>query len=113
MTFRVGQKVVCVRGPGSYPGCRWPVKGIVYTVRQINDWPSGTIILLDEINNSHLMNELGNTIEPGFGARFFRPVTEPKNDVEAFVTELISATKTIENAEPELAVRSHEEKSHG
>ena len=108
MTFRVGQKVVCIRGPGSYPGASWPVKGLVYTVRQINDWPAGAIILLEEINNSRFMQELGNTIEPGFGAKFFRPVTEPKNDAETFVTELISATKTIENAEPELAVCSHD-----
>jgi hypothetical protein len=56
MTFRVGQKVVCIRhrdGAGR-PGANYPKVGPIYTVRSINDEPKGAIICLEEIDNAHL-----------------------------------------------------------
>src|SRR6476620_678565 len=77
MTFRVGQKVVCIRhrdGAGR-PGANYPKVGPLYTVRSINDEPKGAIICLEEIDNAHLIPAHG-PIEPGFIASAFRPVVE-------------------------------------
>lgn len=81
MTFRVGQKVVCIRhlvGPGR-PGASYPKVGPIYTVRSINDEPEGAIIRLEEIDNAHL--EPWNVCEPGFTASAFRPIVEDKKHV--------------------------------
>jgi len=82
MTFRVGQKVVCIRhrdGAGC-PGANYPKVGPTYTVRSINDGLKGAIICLEEIDNSHLSPAFGS-IEPGFIASAFRPIVEDKKRV--------------------------------
>ena len=81
MTFRVGQKVVCIRhlvGPG-WPGANYPKVGPIYTVRSINDEPKGAIIRLVEIDNAHLRSRDGS--EPGFIASAFRPIVDDKKRV--------------------------------
>jgi hypothetical protein len=81
MTFRVGQKVVCIRhrdGAGR-PGANYPKVGPIYTVRSINDEPKGAIICLEEIDNAHLRPWHGS--EPGFIASAFRPIVEDKKRV--------------------------------
>jgi hypothetical protein len=82
MTFRVGQKVVCIRhrdGAGR-PGANYPKVGPIYTVRSINDGPKGAIICLEEIDNAHLIPAHG-PIEPGFIASAFRPIVENKKPI--------------------------------
>ena len=46
MTFRVGQKVVCIRYPdwGGRPGANYPKVGPIYTVRSINDERKGDVV---------------------------------------------------------------------
>lgn len=84
MTFHVGQKVVLVgwiqSGVNSWktalPEARYPNVGDVYTVRAIKPWKKTAVLLLEEIDNSHL----GFGLEPGFRKEFFRPAVEPKAD---------------------------------
>jgi hypothetical protein len=82
MTFRVGQKVVCIRHLdwAGWPGATYPKVGPIYTVRSINDEPKGAIICLEEIDNAHLSRAHGR-IEPGFIASAFRPIIEIKKRV--------------------------------
>jgi hypothetical protein len=82
MTFRVGQKVVCIRylDWAGWPGANYPEVGPTYTVRSINDEPKGAIICLEEIDNAHLIPAHG-PIEPGFIASAFRPIVENKKRV--------------------------------
>ena len=90
MTFRVGQRVVLV-GWIQEPtaawigiGARYPDVGDVYTVRAIEPWKDSAVLLLEEINNSHL----GFDLEPGFRQEFFRPVVERKTSAEIFTAML-------------------------
>src|SRR5258705_12896375 len=80
MTFRVGQKVVCIRHLdwAGWPGANYPKVGPTYTVRSINDELKGAIICLEEIDNAHLSPAHGS-IEPGFIASAFRPIVETKS----------------------------------
>lgn len=82
MAFQVGQKVVLVgwRQAGvntwhaAHPDARYPNVGDVYTVRAIKPWEDTAVLLLQEIDNTHL----GYKPEPGFRQHFFRPVMERK-----------------------------------
>jgi hypothetical protein len=88
MTFRVGQKVVCIDASGgalNWGGKRRPVLGAVYTVRSVyrqEDEPEG--ILLEEIINQ--LHPCGD--EYGFRARRFRPIVERKTDISIFTAML-------------------------
>lgn len=84
--FYVGQKVVLV-GWNDMPAKEWqaigavyPSVGDVYTVRAILPWRDSAVLLLAEIDNSHL----GYRPEPGFRQEFFRPVVERKTDISIF-----------------------------
>jgi hypothetical protein len=90
MTFHVGQKVVLV-GWVETPVSEWkaigafyPNVGDVYTVRAINPWKECAVLLLNEIDNSHL----GYKLEPGFRQEFFRPIVERKTSIEIFTSML-------------------------
>lgn len=88
MTFRVGQKVVCIlRHPNPFPDAIYPDLGPVYTIREINEWSYGTLVMLNEIDNSHLVGKLGR-LEPGFIASAFRPIVERKADI-GFAHEIL------------------------
>ena len=99
--FRVGQKVVRFSGG---PGCvitnnlttsdyTFPALGDVVTVRTVNDWPSGTLLTFYEHDNSHLIARLGSRYEPGFKARYFRPLVERKTDISIFTAMLTPKRK--------------------
>jgi hypothetical protein len=93
MTFRVGQKVVCVKEPHkANPRVTQPVVGKVYTVRQTYlSWPdSKPGIVLDEIQNG-IHRASGQ--EYGFYASRFRPVVERKTDISIFTEILRKASK--------------------
>lgn len=89
MTFRVGQKVVCVR---TMPGHRrmetgvYPEEGPVYVVRSIFYFEGRALLRLQGIDNTHLHYTDG--IEPGFNAKNFRPVVERKTDISIFTAML-------------------------
>jgi len=94
--FEVGQRVVCVggkspSGPNSVStaearaaGARLPDRGAIYTIRQIDDWPDRTLILLEEVCNRHLIGRRFGYIEPGFWSGAFRPVIERKTSIAVF-----------------------------
>lgn len=85
MMFHVGQKVVLVGWKNDYVGAwkaigaRYPNVGDVYTIRDIRPWKDSAVILLEEIDNSHLPYNL----EPGIQQDFFRPVRTTRKSAEA------------------------------
>jgi hypothetical protein len=94
MTFRAGQKVVCVRtwhnsrGYGDEVG---PVEGEVYTIRGVGDlhpcYPGGCDVWLVEIKNPVRYYPAGN-YEPSFCHSRFRPIVERKTDISIFTKML-------------------------
>jgi hypothetical protein len=107
--FHVGQKVVLVnddKGGEGVPksvasryGAVFPAKGPVYTVRDIR-YATATgeeLLLLVELDNSHVCAPLGVTLEPGFAAYRFRPVAERKTDISCF-TAMLEPKKARVNA---------------
>jgi hypothetical protein len=77
--FFVGMKVVCVDDvgwPGQFILPNTPVRGIVYSIRDVGINPDGGIgVRVYEIVNPPIRTKWGNISEPGFSARRFRPVT--------------------------------------
>lgn len=87
--FRVGQKVVCKRVKiaefAMSISFQCPLVGAIYTIRAINDWGGGRVLLrFYELDNSHLIGLHGGTVEPGFPYTYFAPVVERKTDIEIF-----------------------------
>lgn len=84
MTFRVGQKVICVNdkfdclGVGDYP-----IKGEIYTIRWIGERATdgGPGVMLDEIFGGWFAPD----IEFCFCVKRFRPLTETKSS-QSFTT---------------------------
>lgn len=87
MTFRVGQKVVCVddefvavcRGRATLPR-----RGKTYTVRNVFTYSQWTAIRLVEIKNKAVAfynDDTGETVEAAFPTWRFRPAVEPKAEV--------------------------------
>ncbi len=74
--MQVGQHVLCI---ADFPLIRRmirPVKGVVYTIRDIyklDQYPEYTYILLVE-----LVNDRARTREPGYNSMHFRPLTKLK-----------------------------------
>lgn len=89
--FKVGQKVVCVDDVFAFGWERivkTPVKGQVYTIRQLLTFKACTgavvtTILLDEIVNPVRKWDAG-VMEAGFVPRRFRPVVQRKTDISIF-----------------------------
>lgn len=94
MNFRVGQKVVCIKGYGSRRDvdCRiFPQTGRTYTIRAIEDGlenVGSTFFLLEEIYNEPYDYRRWGWQEPSFNAQRFRPVVEKKTDISIF-TEML------------------------
>ena len=96
MTFRVGQKVVCIDGDfSSYWSVvkHLPEKGRVYTVRALTECTFGPFkdvpcILLQEIRNPVQLWSNGRVFECPFTAKRFRPVVERKTDI-SFAHEIL------------------------
>lgn len=79
MTFRVGQKVVCIKGGLISINGFVPITGGVYTVRDyfLGQYDKQPRILLEEY--IHPEKYLG--IEIGWDASRFRPIVKPKSEV--------------------------------
>lgn len=110
-TAKVGDKVVHVggrvrgrgradvsRGEAIKRGAVLPNRGSVYTIRKINVCSHDTLILLNEIDNSHLIGVWGGTIEPGFSIYQFRPVQPRKTDISVFERLLHTVPAELEDA---------------
>lgn len=103
MTFRVGQKVVCVDDRNftvdRHPQCKKflpnrPVRGGVYTIRGFDpDVPSA--IYVCEIHNPsrQWVNGYG---EGSFNIWRFRPAVERKTDISTFHEILRSASQKVD-----------------
>lgn len=83
MTFRVGQKVVCIKRG------RWrnlerdevaPSYGDILTIRSINVRSEGVFLLFVEIVNP-LKNYIDGLAEAEFLSSRFRPAVEPPTDI--------------------------------
>lgn len=107
MTFRVGQKVVCIGTEGT-PHINWeawivfwkisrPSRGAVYTVRDIRAGRDRQHIRLFEVVNPIAEFSDAPPQEPWFWAEAFRPTVESKTDISIF-TELLAPTKICEDA---------------
>jgi hypothetical protein len=86
MTFRVGQKVVCVNDNGRSLRPSWeilPVRGETYTIRCIE----GRAVRLAEIINDPFPYSEGLG-ELKFLASRFRPIVERKTDISIFTKML-------------------------
>ena len=83
--FTVGQRVVLVGWVPTYVdrwiaiGARYPNVGDVYTIRAIKPFLDTAVLLLEEIDNSHLPY----MPEPGIEQKYFRPVVERKTKASA------------------------------
>jgi hypothetical protein len=94
MTFRIGQKVVCVHAvdEGWGHGIEiLPTVGEVYTIRSKEEHPTGFYVRLHEIHNTPM--PYGNGMgEAQFTVRAFRPLVERKTSIEIFERMLTPAT---------------------
>lgn len=105
MSFRIGQKVVCV-GTNGTPRVDWdawvayykivrPDRGSIYTVRDIRIGSEGRqFIRLVEIVNPHAKFCDAPDQEPWWWAEAFRPVVDRKTDISFAVEILKKATRT-------------------
>lgn len=96
MTFRAGQKVVCVadRRDGGFGDEIYPTKGMVYTIRSFAPIYDGSRprVWLCEITNAPRPYYEG-WHEKGFGVERFRPIVERKTDISAFHEILRKASR--------------------
>lgn len=86
MTFRVGQKVVCVKEPSRDPlntNEVVPTLGNIYTIRSIAEYIGGTGVRVFEIVNAPCLYADG-FMEVAFAAFCFRPLVERKTDITIF-----------------------------
>lgn len=104
MTFRVGQKVVCI-GSNENPKLsdaadkahRKPDINQIYTIRSMFAWKHLVLVRLYEVDNRHLMPIMGVSVEPGYDSRGFRPLVERKTDISIF-TRMLNPSKVEANA---------------
>lgn len=107
--FHVGQRVCCIFDQGKidafsalHPGAVFPSGRGVYTVREVRDdapWNFGKhriVLLLNEIDNSHMAGTPGYMVEPGFNVSGFRPLRERKTSIECFRALLNPTEKKVE-----------------
>lgn len=85
MTFKIGMKVVCVDDvwhPQHLRSLRRPVKGRVYTIREIDPcFGAGIAFRLVEIVNPEMTWDDDSRREVAFYASRFRPAVSPKQEV--------------------------------
>lgn len=89
MTFRVGQKVVCIKEPIPQADCKYAIfeKGALYTVTLIEECSLGTFITVAELHPNVTGEACG-----------FRPVVERKTDISVF-TKMLTGKKVNANAQ--------------
>lgn len=100
--LRPAQKVVMFRDfsqaarlRAAMEGVVLPVKGPVYTVREIDPDTSGGFVcirLVEIVNGPHI----GDGMEPSFDASLFRPVVERKTDISVFRAMLNASKQPVE-----------------
>jgi hypothetical protein len=82
--YRPGVKVVCVIDSWISPtALNRPVKGTVYTIRDVEESGIGLFLRFVEIENPSYEYREG-IIEASFQALAFRPVAERKTDISIF-----------------------------
>lgn len=99
MTFRVGQKVACIRAFSSEHDFRgmieFPQASKVYVIREIVDGHDGYTIrpglLLEEIHND--VGPWG--VEYNFDPVRFRPIVSRKTDISCFIEILNHSEREI------------------
>lgn len=95
--FDIGQKVICIDDAYRHampPGFTPPVKGYIYTIREIYEHPSGiTVLLVDEITNQ-ISKSLDREI--GFASDRFRPLDSFKKSEEWAEETLFALSEKIE-----------------
>ena len=96
--FKIGQSVICIDDTPRRPmpeDFHKPIKGHVYTVREIYEHPSGiTVITVEEIINKHsksLDRELGFAIDR------FRPIDTLRESEEWAEETLLRIAEEIED----------------
>lgn len=94
MTFRVGQKVVCVDASGLPSFMAKLIEGKIYTVRGFvlgicRDWSIGDGVTLMEMKNPP--TPCGQ--ENGFDPSRFRPIVDRTTDISIF-TAMLTPNKT-------------------
>jgi hypothetical protein len=82
MTFRVGQKVVCVDDSDSRLGPTSVVRNVVYTVAAVFLWR-------DDVEGIQLIEVRPARSRIGFFARRFRPAVESKTDISVLKALLV------------------------
>jgi len=107
MTFRVGQKVVCVNDMFDHPSWQFvpnrPVAGQVYTIRQITEFnftsePNAAAVYLGElVNPIHSWRYNGHRECP-FAVERFRPLVSRTTDISALKALLVPGAKIRETA---------------
>lgn len=106
MTFRVGQKVVCINGAFS---SEWdqignkPVERGIYTVRAVTICTFGShvdvpCILLEEVKNPIKRWRDGSTMECPFAQKRFRPLVERKTDISIFKAMLTNTKISVSSS---------------
>jgi len=102
MTFRIGQKVVCVddfwEAPPAADHLIRPQKDQVYTVRDLAPgWISsnGPAIRLEEIINRKTLWQKSGFCELAFKTSRFRPLVERKTDISIFTAMLTPSPKYV------------------
>lgn len=84
--FNVGQKVVCIWDGWNFSvSVIWPLKGKIYTIREIecSDF-DGFYLRFIEITNPIIAYPDGRIEEEAFTSNFFRPLIERKTDISIF-----------------------------
>lgn len=95
MTFRVGQKVECIKAFHKsllQVGEVAPLKGMICTIRAFH--PNGDAIYLAEIVNPPLYG--GGTRECAFASEHFRPFVERETDISLFTAMLNPSQVTVD-----------------
>ena len=103
MSFKVGQKIVCINGDFSmHPFISehykvLPVKDKTYTVRQVRPTGAEGGILLDEIKNPPIFFTLyQGKLEPAFNPKRFVPLDEfYGEEAEKAVEELLKEVDLV------------------
>ncbi|MDB5144215.1 MAG: hypothetical protein JWQ66_2928 [Mucilaginibacter sp.] len=101
--MEVGSLVECVKNPSSEDcmrhiimfGAIYPSTRTIYSVRMIrrNHLNTTNLLLLDEIDNTHLIPFTVSKREPGFAIKFFRELLPP---MESEIKELLEQPELVQ-----------------
>jgi hypothetical protein len=92
MTFRVGQKVVCV-DDHDQPSAPYVVQGRIYTISGLHYCHDGLGFYLEEVPDIETDDYWGS-----FKAERFRPIVSRKTDISALKALLVPGAKIRETA---------------